>query len=427
MKKRVVVAMSGGVDSSVAAYLLKEQGFEVIGLFMSLGTCLEKMAPKRKACCSVYDAQDARKVADLLDIKFSILDFKTEFEQIINYFCSEYDAGRTPNPCIRCNQYLKFGKLMEYADKLDADFIATGHYARIVHQQFPSLDGRGKGRVCSIFSETPSPYPLPSKGEGFSVINEHSRYLLKKGLDKTKDQSYVLFPLTQQQLSRILFPLGELTKSEVRQLARKIDLPVKDKAESQEICFVPGNDYRILIKERLPNRLKEGNVKDINGRILGQHQGYQLFTIGQRHGLGIALGKPAYVTQIIPETNTVILGSKEDGYKTTFLVDEVNWISLFDDVIKPTKTLVNSSSSDSPRRGRGSDPDDVLQTRLGWEAEVKIRYLHKQAKAKIGILDNNQVEVNFYEPQWAITPGQAAVFYQDETVLGGGWIKEVIK
>ncbi|MFH1231621.1 MAG: tRNA 2-thiouridine(34) synthase MnmA [Planctomycetota bacterium] len=374
MSKRVVVAMSGGVDSSVAAYLLKEQGFEVIGLFMSLGTCLEKMAPKRKACCSVYDAQDARCVADLLDIKFSVLDFKTEFEQIINYFCSEYDAGRTPNPCIRCNQYLKFGKLMEYADKLDADFIATGHYARIT--------------------------------------TEGKHYLLKKGLDKTKDQSYVLFPLTQLQLSRICFPLGELTKPEVRQLARKIDLPVKDKAESQEICFVPGNDYRILIKERLPNRLKEGNVKDTNDRIIGQHQGYQLYTIGQRHGLGIALGKPAYVVKITPKTNTVILGPKEDVYKTTFLVDEVNWISLFDDAIKSTKTLV----------ARG-DPDELLQTRLRREAEVKIRYLHKQAKARINILDNNQVEVNFYEPQWAITPGQAAVFYQDDTVLGGGWIK----
>ncbi|MFH0889494.1 MAG: tRNA 2-thiouridine(34) synthase MnmA [Planctomycetota bacterium] len=360
MKKRVVVAMSGGVDSSVAAYLLKKQGFEVIGLFMSLGTCLEKMAPKRKACCSAYDAKDARKVADLLDIKFSILDFKTEFEQIIKYFCSEYDAGRTPNPCIRCNQYLKFGKLMEYADKLDADFIATGHYARI--------------------------------------ITKRKHYLLKKGLDKTKDQSYVLFTLTQQQLSRILFPLGELTKSEVRQIAHKINLPVKDKAESQEICFVPGNDYRVLIKARMPNRLKEGNVKDINGRILGQHQGYQLFTLGQRHGLGIALGKPAYVTQIIPETNTVILGPKEDGYHTTFLADEVNRINFPDDK-KLSKTL---------------------------EAEVKIRYLHKQVKAKISILTNNQVEVNFHEPQWAITPGQAAVFYRRDTVLGGGWIKEVI-
>jgi tRNA-specific 2-thiouridylase len=388
MKKRVVVAMSGGVDSSIAAYLLKEQGFEIIGLFMSLGACLEKLAPKRKACCSVYDANDARSVADLLDIKFSVLDFKPEFEKLINYFCSEYDAGRTPNPCIKCNQHLKFGKLMEYADKLDADFIATGHYARITA--------------------------------------EEKHYLLKKGLDKTKDQSYVLFPLTQQQLSRILFPLGELTKSEVRQLAQKIDLPVKDKLESQEICFVAGNDYRTLIKERLPNRLKEGNVKDTNGRVIGQHQGYQLFTIGQRHGLRIALGKPAYVVKIIPETNTVVLGSKEDVYKTTFLVDEVNWISLFDDAIKPTKTLVARGDPDVSQQ-TSPMAESAFGDRLRREAEVKIRYLHKQAKAKIDILNNNQVEVNFYQPQPAITPGQAAVFYQDDTVLGGGWIKEVLK
>jgi tRNA-uridine 2-sulfurtransferase len=366
MKKKVVVAMSGGVDSSVAAYLLKEQGYEVIGLFMSLGACLEKMAPKRKACCSIFDAQDARKVADLLDIKFSVLDFKAEFEQIINYFCSEYNSGRTPNPCIRCNQYLKFGKLMDYADKLGADFIATGHYARI----------------------TP----------------EGKYYLLKKGLDKTKDQSYVLFPLTQKRLARVLFPLGELTKPEVRRLAKKIDLPVKDKPESQEICFVPGNDYRNLIKQRLPHRLKEGVVKDTSGKVIGHHQGFQLFTIGQRHGLGIALGVPAYVTQIIPETNTVILGAKETVYKTTFLVDEVNWISLFDETIKPVKTSA------------------------GWlETEIKIRYLHKQSKAKIKFLDNNQIEVKFDEPQWAITPGQAAVFYLGDIVLGGGWIKEVLQ
>ena len=401
MKKRVVVAMSGGVDSSIAAYLLKEQGYEVTGLFMSLGTCLEKLAPKRKACCSTYDAQDAAKVADLLDIKFSVLDFKSEFERLINYFCSEYDKGRTPNPCIRCNQYLKFGKLLEYADKLGADYIATGHYARVV----PSL---------SVI--------LSPQGE------ESHRYLLKKGIDQSKDQSYVLFPLVQKQLSRIIFPLGELTKIQVRQMAQKIDLPVKDKLESQDVCFVPGNDYRTLIKERLPEHLKEGNVVDMKGKVIGRHQGYQLFTIGQRHGLGIALGKPAYVTKIIPETNTVILGAKEDLYKTTFLADEVNWIALPEDKIKSTKTL---------------------------EADVKIRYLHKQVKAMINIIDpvrsehirdnhpasaglksrtsdasngvdDNLVRVEFTQAQPSITPGQAAVFYQGDEVIGGGWIKEVL-
>ncbi len=368
--------MSGGVDSSVAAYLLKEQGYEVIGLFMSLGTCLEKLAPKRKACCSIYDARDASQVAEVIGIKFSILDFKNEFENLIAYFCYEYDKGRTPNPCIRCNQYLKFGKLLESADKLGADFIATGHYARVVHK---------RGQV-----------------------------ILKKGSDKVKDQSYVLFPLTQTQLSRVIFPLGEMRKEDVRQIAREINLPIKDKLESQEICFVPGSGYHTLLKERIPERLKKGPVIDTTGKVVGEHQGYQLFTIGQRHGLKIALGKPAYVVKIIPETNTIILGSKENLYKTTFLVDEVNWISLFDNAIKPTKTLV----------ARGN-PDELLQTRLRQEADVKIRYLHKPARAKIDVIDDNLIQGRFYQPQLAITPGQASVFYRGDTVLGGGWIKEV--
>ncbi|MDI6787628.1 MAG: tRNA 2-thiouridine(34) synthase MnmA, partial [Planctomycetota bacterium] len=330
-------------------------------LFMSLGSCLEKMPPKRKACCSIYDARDARNVADLLDINFSVLDFKNEFEQLINYFICEYDAGRTPNPCIKCNQYLKFGKLLEYADKLDADNIATGHYARI--------------------------------------SKRNNRYLLTKGVDKTKDQSYVLFPLSQQQLSRVLLPLDELNKDEVRKIAREIDLPIKDKLESQDVCFVPGNDYRTLIKERLRGHIKEGKIRNLKDEIIGKHEGYQLFTIGQRHGLGIALGSPAYVTAIIPQTNTIVVGSKDDIYQTTFIADDVNWITLAEDEIKSLKTL---------------------------KAEIKIRYLHKQAKAEITILDNNTVRVRFETPQPAITPGQAAVFYDNDMVLGGGWIKEIV-
>ena len=377
--------MSGGVDSSVAAYLLKEQGYEVTGLFMSLGACLERLAPRRKACCSVFDAQDARKVADHLDIKFSILDFKKDFGYLIDYFCSEYDQGRTPNPCIRCNQYLKFGKLMEYADKLGADYIATGHYARITTPK-------------SIRSNNPlAPF---NKGElgGKVPLNKgglRGLYLLKKGLDSTKDQSYVLFTLTQKQLARIIFPLGELTKTEVRKIAHKIDLPVKNKPESQDVCFVPSSGYQDLLKERIPKRLKQGTVKDASGKIIGRHDGYQLFTIGQRRGLKIALGKPAYVSKIIPKTNTVILGDREDVLHTTFVADEINWID----------TGIN-----------------LLKT---FDLEIKIRYLHKQAKARI-TRTGNSVRVVFKQPQFAITPGQAAVFYKGDIVLGGGWIRKIL-
>src|SRR3989339_496913 len=382
MPKKVVVAMSGGVDSSVAAYLLKKQGYDVIGLFMSLGACLERLAPKRKACCSVFDARDAQRVADHLDIKFSILNFKSEFEQVIDYFCSEYDRGRTPNPCIRCNQYLKFGKLMDYADKLGADYIATGHYARVTHTK--------------------------------------DNYQLRKGIDQTKDQSYVLFTLTQKQLSRIIFPLGEMAKTEVRMIAHRIDLPVKDKPESQDICFVPSSGYQDLLKERIPNHLKQGKVKDINNKVIGQHDGYQLFTIGQRRGLRIALGKPAYVTKIIPKTNTVILGDRKDVLSTTFVADKINWI----DSDPPKAGLRASPPKADPLSTDNSGAPVAIKLALRklpktLEAEIKIRYLHKQAKAKIKILSHNRVEVKFKQPQFAITPGQAAVFYKGDTVLGG--------
>jgi len=415
MKKHIVVAMSGGVDSSVAAYLLKEQGYKVTGLFMSLGTCLEKSAPKRKACCSIYDAKDARNVAEKLAIDFTVLDFKEDFQKLIDYFVTEYDRGRTPNPCIRCNQWLKFGKLWEYAEKLGADFIATGHYARI-EQLTTSAEG--------------------GSASGGNNKQLTTRYILKKGLDPVKDQSYVLFPLTQEQLSRTIFPLGNLTKSEVRKIARKIDLPVQDKLESQEICFVPERSPQALanfLKRRIPQRIKKGEIRDLTGKLVGTHPGYQLFTIGQRHGLTIALGKPAYVVKIIPETNTIIVGDKKDVYHKTLIADEVNWIS-------PPFPWT---------------PDFSLGLRLkpnvqrSLEVEAKIRYLHKPARAYISssqvhesissrvsefspepvnsstrqLVNSPRVRVDFSEPQPAITPGQAVVFYQDDIVLGGGWIK----
>ena len=355
-KRRVVVAMSGGVDSSVAAYLLKEQGYEVTGLFMSLGTCLEKSAPRKRACCSIFDAKDAQSVAEKFGIEFFVLDFKAEFEKLIDYFCREYDAGRTPNPCIRCNQDLKFGRLLDYAKKIGADAIATGHYAR--------------------------------------VSQADDRYILKKGLDGTKDQSYVLFSLTQSQLSRINFPLGEFTKSQVRDLAKKINIPVQNKLDSQEICFVPDNNYGQVLKKRFPDRIKEGEIKDFRGQVLGRHPGYQLFTIGQRHGLKIALGKPAYVIRIVPETNTVIIGSKEDLARKSLMAAQVNWISI-----------------------PGLAAGETLKV------EAKIRYQHKPARAWVSAVEGaDKVRVEFEESQFAVTPGQAVVFYQGDLVVGGGWI-----
>jgi tRNA-specific 2-thiouridylase len=359
MSAKVVIAMSGGVDSSVAAYLLKEQGFDVTGLFMSLGTCLERLAPKRKACCSTFDANDARKVADIIGIEFSVLDFKKEFEDLIKYFCSEYDKGRTPNPCVRCNQYLKFGHLWTHSKKLGADYIATGHYARI------------------------------------ELVNS-TRYLLKKGIDSSKDQSYMLSALTQEQLAHILLPLGTYPKTEIRAIARKLKLPVMDKPDSQEICFVPSDGLTKFLKSQMPDRIKKGEILNMSGKLVGTHPGYQLFTIGQRH-IGIALGKPVYVVKIVPETNTIIVGDKKDVYSKSCIVDEVNWIGI--ERLNLGETL---------------------------NASVKIRYLHKPAEATITpafSIHNSSFSIQFTEPQMAITPGQAAVFYQDDIVLGGGWIR----
>jgi tRNA-specific 2-thiouridylase len=371
--KKVVVAMSGGVDSSVAAYLLKQQGYSVSGLFMSLGTCLERLAPKRKACCSIFDAKDAQAVADKIGIDFSVLDFKADFEKLIEYFCDEYDKGRTPNPCVRCNQLLKFGRLWDYAAKLGAEYIATGHYAR--------------------------------------VEKLNNRYILKRGLDQTKDQSYMLSLLTQEQLSRTILPLGGYNKTEIRKIASDIPLHVKDKLDSQEICFVPSDGLEKFLKSRIPERIKPGVITDLSGKIVGKHPGYQLFTIGQRH-LKIALGRPVYVVKIIPQTNTIVVGDKKDVFNTAFIAEGVNWISR--------ETLVK---------------DETL------EAEVKIRYLHKAAPARI--TSNNEklttdcssvspsfsssvVKVEFLDAQPSITPGQVTVFYDGDTVLGGGWIKQVV-
>jgi tRNA-specific 2-thiouridylase len=349
---RVLLAMSGGIDSSVSALLLRRAGHDVTGVFMRHGVKAGIAArPGKQGCCSLDDAYDARRVADRLGIPFYALNFETPFGRIVDYFVAEYDRGATPNPCIVCNRDLKFGRLFSTADSIGAEIVATGHYAR--------AERRG-GRVA-----------------------------LLKGRDARKDQSYVLFPLDRRLLERVMFPVGGYEKAEIRALAAEAGLEVARKPESQEICFVPDNDHRRLLRERLGPRLRPGEFRGRDGRLLGGHGGHQLFTVGQRKGLGAAFGRPMYVVAIEPETNTVVL-SEEDERRRDLVAREVNWL-------RP-----------------GPPPA---------EATVKIRYGHPGAPARLEPLEEGRVRVDFREPQRAITPGQAAVFYDGDEVLGGGWIE----
>ena len=309
---------------------------------------------KTKVCCSLEDAHDARTVADQLGIQFHVLNFKEAFDHIIDHFCTEYLNGRTPNPCIMCNQELKFGKLLNFAKMLNADFVATGHYAK--------------------------------------VEKHNDRFLLKKGADLNKEQSYVLFSLNQEQLSKTLFPLGTLTKESVRRIAKDLNLKTKDKPESQDICFVLDNNYHSLLHERYGNRISPGPIKDMQGNILGEHQGSPFFTIGQRKGLGIAFGSPRYVVDINPRENAVIIGTDEDLEETGLIASSLNWIS-------------------------------IQKLELPIEVQAKIRYHHMPAHATVSPFGTDKVQVHFKEPQKAITPGQAVVFYDNDTVVGGGWIE----
>src|SRR5438105_6284702 len=291
MSARVVLAMSGGVDSSVAAYLLKQQGYEVIGLFMRTGAHGEendRTPAHKKGCCSAVDAGDARRVADRLNISFYALDFEADFERIIDYFADEYLAGRTPNPCVVCNNWLKFGKLWSYGKQLDADFIATGHYAQIVVR-----DG------------------LPE---------------LHRGLDSEKDQSYVLFGLRRSILPHLLFPIGGYRKDEVRRLAREAGLGVYDKPDSVEICFVPDGDHGALIRRRRPELATAGQIVDISGKVLAEHPGIENFTIGQRKGLGFAAGERRYVLRIVPEDNQAMVGEREELLSSGLIASRINWL-----------------------------------------------------------------------------------------------------
>ncbi|WP_291579136.1 tRNA 2-thiouridine(34) synthase MnmA [Clostridium sp. UBA6640] len=358
MKKKVVIGMSGGVDSSVAAYLLKEQGYEVIGIMMKLAPDDPEYAENEGGCCSLSAVLDARRVADKLEIPFYVMNFKRPFQTlVINNFVDEYFSGRTPNPCIMCNKHIKFEELLRKAMALGADYIATGHYA--------------------------------------TIENVNGRYLLKRSQDDKKDQTYALYTLTQEQLAHTLMPCGSYSKTEIREIAEKIGLEVFRKKDSQEICFVPDNNHGRFIEKFTGKTLNPGNFVDKNGNVLGTHKGIVYYTIGQRKGLGIALGKPMFVTDIIPEKNQVVLGDEEDIFKTELIAKDINLI-----------------------------PFDKFEGEI--EVTAKVRYAAKPAAATITQLDNDKVKIKFEEKQRAITKGQSVVFYDGNIVIGGGIIDEIL-
>lgn len=353
--------MSGGVDSSVAAALLLREGYDVVGCFMRLGnpegveiaeTCDASGKKHKQGCCSVNDAADARRVADRLGIPLYVLNFQKDFGRVIDYFTREYNAGRTPNPCVRCNDWLKFGRLDEYATAIGADYVASGHYARV-------QDGQ-----------------------------------LLRGVDRSKDQSYVLFGVPTDHLSRMLLPVGGYEKPEIRRMAEEFDLPVFDKPDSQEICFVPDQDYAGLLERRRGASFDAGEVVDTGGTVVGEHRGFQRYTIGQRRGLRLAIGKPVYVVGVEPEQNRVIIGDKDDLLSTGLIADQIN--------------LLTSEAS------RAFD---------GLRCAAKIRYNADPVPATLYRIGDDRIRVRFDEPQSAVAPGQAVVCYAGDVVLGGGWIE----
>ena len=364
---RVVLAMSGGVDSSVAAWLLREAGYDVVGVFMRHGQESQAAsgqdtgrdhgdtsARPKQGCCSATDAADARRVAEVLGIPFYPLNFQQEFARIVDYFVQSYTAGRTPNPCIVCNAWLKFGKLFEYADSVGAEFVATGHYARLV-----PLDG--------------------------------DEIALGRAADSSKDQSYVLFGIQRRLLPRLKFPLGDHRKEGIRRIAGRLGLRVAGKRDSQEICFVPDQDHARFVRQRRGETDTSGEIVTTDGTVVGRHNGLERYTVGQRKGLGIAFGQPRYVVRIEAEARRVVIGAWEELARSELTAQDTNWL-----IDEPTGPLA---------------------------CQVKIRYRSRPVEATVEVLPGGRFRVDFREPRHGIAPGQAAVCYDGDRVLGGGWIE----
>ncbi len=355
-KKKVVIGMSGGVDSSVAAYLLKEKGYDVIGVTMQIWQDEDQFTQEENGgCCGLSAVDDARRVADDLQIPYYVMNFKQEFkENVMDYFVKEYLQGRTPNPCIACNRYVKWESLLKRSLDIGAEYIATGHYARVV-----KLD--------------------------------NGRYTLGKSATAAKDQTYALYNLTQFQLSHTLMPVGEYTKDEIRAIAEKINLRVANKPDSQEICFIPDNDYAKFITENSGKKIEEGNFVTTTGEVIGRHKGISHYTVGQRKGLNLSLGKPVFVVELRPDTNEVVIGDNEEVFHDRLYANQLNFMTI-----------------------------EHLDGEM--KVSAKIRYNHQGAPATIRMMSEDVMECVFDEPQRAITPGQAVVLYDGDLVVGGGTI-----